>query len=1600
MADQPPASKASAHEQDDAKQDDATADMTDDQLKVYVIDRYNEYASSGFIDRDLWEYFQADFGNWPEARWTRAPQNPLMRLRKVLRANGVWVSRKDRVRMTKALFDTATEETQHEWTSEEIDEQVNKEGGLTSYLTRLRREPNLTPVSSHKSASHAQPQDAQPEYAQPQDVQLHLEQSLAEQRELQKKRHETVEKQRQAQRQRQEDIPENLPFDDGDPNFGQDLLQQRQHLNRLKDPDFPPPRPAGTGRELANLAKSYTDMSKYGGSKDRFDFKLTIFKAMCERCNLPQDRWIQGLPIMLKGDAEKYYYQSIYPKITDMVPFESIIAKLKVNFEGIEYQRGILQEWQDTSLQKIVQENPQQSISQNLESLLSQLRDLQLGLAPRFRDEEFLYIKTIEACKKVPACRLACFKPSLTLEGLITDLRTSVALQGESPEQLTHEDAEQLYTDRRYKGHRPQNRDRFQKKDSGIAASPANTSAKACFICKKIGCWSTKHTSEERKKHREDFQKQVNRRFDQYMAEGDDEEPQQSSDSELEAFMTSLDVNDKSETFLTSCGSINGTEMTQYLAETTTYHLLTAEHTQDKNDEEPTEIFLSSKRYDDSQFQGVLVDTGASQRSTAGYQQCVAYQRLHPEVKIKEGSGAPIKFGIGEATPKGTITVLTAIGIVDFHVVDAVTPFLLCLQDMDRLQVKYDNLRNVLIQGDRAHRVTRRYGHAFLPDPKEALFETFLSTQELQQLHRRFGHPSANRLYTLLQKSEHEVDRKAIEKLTNYCTTCQKNGRSPRRFKFTLKDDSIDFNHSIYVDIMYIDSSPALHVIDEATRYQAGRWVKDMSTSTTWNAIRACWIDVYVGPPDLLVHDAGTNFTSQEFQQLAKSMAIETKCVPVEAHNSMGIVERYHHPLRRAYQVISEDLQGTPKDVLLQMAFKAVNDTAGPDGLVPTLLVYGCYPRMAASDPPHPSIPLRAKAIAKAMEEVSKLRDKRQITEALRQRNGPDTGQVKALALNSDVLVYRDNNNSQRWEGPFKLIAIEGESCKIELPRGPTTFRITSVKPFLQLRDQDTPAQADLPQEHPQEDPRSNPTRNRRLPGRYTEIETYTTAISAPWTNQIAEARRKELTDLLEKQVFELVDITDVPVGMRVFGTKWVDTIKNEGTPMAYAKARLVIQAFNDLGKAEVLTQSPTIQRASQRIILSIAASLPDTSLYLRDISQAYVQSLTPINRLFYAKPPREAGLPSNTIYRVSKPLYGIPEAGNHWYKTYSDHHINTLGMKPSAHDSCLLYRAKDDRSKGFGTVGLQTDDTLILANDAFAKTEDSNTPFLCKEREKLTVDHPLGFNGGLIQIEDDSLIVLNQQKHCDKIQIVNSKESYVAQRALGAYIATVCQPESAFDLSFAAQITELQDFSALNKRLQWQKENSTRGLKFKQLHLPSTRLVAFADSSFANNKDYSSQIGFVVAMVDKDGNANTIHWQSIKCKRVTRSVLASELYAFALAFDHASALNQSIQAILNQRIPLVLMTDSRSLYDCLTKLNTTNEKRLMIDIMGIREAYEKREITEIRWTNGKSNPADAMTKGTPSKALQDLIDTNHVDLRTTEWVERKGDGGSTEGTN
>ena len=87
------------------------------------------------------------------------------------------------------------------------------------------------------------------------------------------------------------------------------------------------------------------------------------------------------------------------------------------------------------------------------------------------------------------------------------------------------------------------------------------------------------------------------------------------------------------------------------------------------------------------------------------------------------------------------------------------------------------------------------------------------------------------------------------------------------------------------------------------------------------------------------------------------------------------------------------------------MAVKAINNTAGPNGLIPTLLVYGAYLRISKLDPPTPSIIDWAATIRKAIAEIVKLRAKQTINNALHYYNGPNTTLVYNLPLNSKVLI-------------------------------------------------------------------------------------------------------------------------------------------------------------------------------------------------------------------------------------------------------------------------------------------------------------------------------------------------------------------------------------------------------------------------------------------------------------------------------------------------------------------------------------------------------------------------------------------------------------------
>jgi hypothetical protein len=213
------------------------------------------------------------------------------------------------------------------------------------------------------------------------------------------------------------------------------------------------------------------------------------------------------------------------------------------------------------------------------------------------------------------------------------------------------------------------------------------------------------------------------------------------------------------------------------------------------------------------------------------------------------------------------------------------------------------------------------------------------------------------------------------------------------------------------------------------------------------------------------------------------------------------------------------------------------------------------------------------------------------------------------------------------------------EICKIELSSESIDFRSTVIKSFLTESEVESTVDVQSINDVESDNVQSTVslsddenqdltseifirfTRARHLSLRYQNFADITvflqnevdSSLVSTFTSTFADSRRKEINDLLKRQVFEIIIISKVLKNVRIFNFRFVDEIKHFDISQAYEKSRLVIQAYNDHEKTLMLTQEFTIQRMSQRIILVIAASI-NHRLYLRNITQAYTQSKSSFN--------------------------------------------------------------------------------------------------------------------------------------------------------------------------------------------------------------------------------------------------------------------------------------------------------------------------------------------------------------------------------------------------
>jgi hypothetical protein len=193
------------------------------------------------------------------------------------------------------------------------------------------------------------------------------------------------------------------------------------------------------------------------------------------------------------------------------------------------------------------------------------------------------------------------------------------------------------------------------------------------------------------------------------------------------------------------------------------------------------------------------------------------------------------------------------------------------------------------------------------------------------------------------------------------------------------------------------------------------------------------WVCRYVGAPDSIRTEYGSQFVAAEFQTLAAEMNISCSPVPVESAHSMGIGERYHGPVRRIFERLRIAHPSVDKDLVLDIAVKACNDTIGVDGLVPTLLLYGVYPRVPLKDAASGAVPQsqRLTMMISARDEYSSIIDELRLRTA---RSVQTATYPTDLVYNEPMMVFR--TTSRRWEGPYRFLGDSPHGFMFSLPSG------------------------------------------------------------------------------------------------------------------------------------------------------------------------------------------------------------------------------------------------------------------------------------------------------------------------------------------------------------------------------------------------------------------------------------------------------------------------------------------------------------------------------------------------------------------------------------
>ena len=120
---------------------------------------------------------------------------------------------------------------------------------------------------------------------------------------------------------------------------------------------------------------------------------------------------------------------------------------------------------------------------------------------------------------------------------------------------------------------------------------------------------------------------------------------------------------------------------------------------------------------------------------------------------------------------------------------------------------------------------------------------------------------------------------------------------------------------------------------------------------------------------------------------------------------------------------------------------------------------------------------------------------------------------------------------------------------------------------------------------------------------------------------------------------------------------------------------------------------------------------------------------------------------------------------------------------------------------------------------------------------------------------------------------------------------------------------------------------------------------------------------GLLLGPLKSDSTFYTISWPSHKSRRPVKSIGAAEILPVGEAIDEGKVLKSAISVHIGQKLQLVVITDSKYLFNSLATQIISIDKSFRADLNVIRFEYETHAVITVGWIPGKIDPADVGTK-------------------------------------